>query len=91
MSKGLEELKELSLKLCENCPYNQPNMDGDICSKCEEKLNVIEKELKALEIIKTLAIFVIFQNIDGLCNLETILDSVSLTKEEYVLLKEVGL
>ena len=42
----------MSEKLCENCPYNTPDMDGDVCSKCEESLNSLEKKLKAFEIIK---------------------------------------
>lgn len=35
--KEISEFKHLvKYKNCSNCPYNHENMDGDICSKCEE-------------------------------------------------------
>lgn len=35
--KEISEFKHLvKYKNCANCPYNHENMDGDICSKCEE-------------------------------------------------------
>ena len=32
--------ESLEVKSCENCPYNNPDMDGDVCSKCEEAVVV---------------------------------------------------
>lgn len=47
----------LEVKSCENCPYNKPDMDGDICSNCEEAVKQevvveIDEGLKSLENIK---------------------------------------
>ena len=49
----------------------------------------IEKKLKALEIIKATGILAVFETIGNERTLETMLDKVKLTKENYDLLKEV--
>ena len=56
-----------------------------------EETNIIEKELKALEIIKAIKPFIVYENIGGKYYLETIVDEIGLTKDDYDLLKEVVL
>ena len=70
MSKGLETLDNLRCmtSLSQDCPYKESN---DLC-------NIIEKELKALEIIKNICSPLLKQYLLDL-----------LPKEEYDLLKEV--
>ena len=52
MSKELEALNFIANKMCGYCPYNNEDMLGEVCVKCEKHLDIIEKGLKALEIIK---------------------------------------
>lgn len=49
------------------------------------------KKLKALEIIKNIGILKPYETIGGQCWLETICDATKITKDNYDLLKEVGL
>ena len=81
MIKGLEELNKIK-----NCLEIADEVDGDIVFDTgeyeeEESLNIVEKELKALEII--LPIIDLEYLIDKWLKLEII------TKEKYDLLKEV--
>ena len=84
MSKGLDALKELMDNVIRN--------DDKLCNK---KVSVIEKELKALEIIKTKEINIHalllhlkrFDSPDGYNVL--VGDKYKLTQEEYNLLKEI--
>lgn len=52
---------------------------------------VIKKELKALEIIKAIKPFIVFEDFAGKYHLETIMNDTGLTKENYEILKEVML
>lgn len=54
-----------------------------------EELDIIEKELKALEIIKAIKPFFFVKTISGRYCLETIVDEIGLTKDNYEILKEV--
>ena len=69
MSKGLEALKELKERLCFGYYVG-------------EQVDTIEKELKALKIIKRLCHY-------DISFLDYVLDKGYITKEEYDLLKEV--
>ena len=53
--------------------------------------NETEKKLKALEIIKNIGILKPYETSGGQCWLETMCDATKITKENYDLLKEVGL
>lgn len=84
MNKGLEALKRIRQ---ETCPATYiPDFDKEECCK------IIEKELKALEIIKKHPMFYLHDDLpQGTyrmydCELYSHYD---LTKEEYHLLKEV--
>lgn len=87
MSKGLEALKELKVSLISEGAFDYVN---------EERIITIEKELKALEIIKNKQVN-IFRFI-SLCIIQKMpvsiynavySDEYTLTQEEYELLKEV--
>ena len=85
MSKGLEALKYLK----EN--KRKHWLDGDNSNEC---LEIIEKELKALEIIKSKPVstnwFVFYKDYDEYyLDCEYADTSKRLTEEEYDLLKEV--
>ena len=54
-----------------------------------EGVEEIEKSLKALEIIKAIGVFGVYEDIGGRYYLETRVDEVGLTKDNYDLLKEV--
>lgn len=56
-----------------------------------EQFETIEKKLKALEIIKNIGILKPYETSGGQCWLETMCDATKITKENYDLLKEVGL
>ena len=76
MSKGLEAIEQYKKVICPNCQYNY----GDGCQNKDQCFSmIIEKELKALEIIKKLTNIGTFINY----NLD------SLSQKEYDLLKEV--
>ena len=97
MSKGLDELKAM----CERCHRHiqeQPSkgmlphkecpwrhISNDYCDEYE----TVRKNLMALEIIKATGILAVFETIGNERTLETMLDKVKLTKENYDLLKEV--
>lgn len=83
MSKGLKALEEIVNYAIGNFTDNE--------SKYQKDLEIIKKELKALEIIKAIGVFIVFQDFDGKYHLETIVDNVGLMKKEYELLKEVSL
>ena len=55
----------------------------------DKDYDLIEKELKALEIIKNTGILRPYETIGGKCWLETMCDAIKLTKENYDLLKEI--
>ena len=87
MSKGLEALKSLMNNVLRN--------DDKLCNKC---VSIIEKELKALEILKNKPhiSFDLFDTLDTLEEINNYIkfmygykDTSILTKEEYDLLKEV--
>ena len=48
-----------------------------------------DKKLKALEIIKSIGVINVYEDVGGKYHLETMADNVGLTKEDYELLKEV--
>ena len=50
---------------------------------------IVEKSLKALEIIKAIGVFDVYNDIGGRYYLETRVNEVGLTKDNYDLLKEV--
>ena len=84
MSKGLELIKEYKKLICRNCQYKgKENCDVECFS------NIIEKELIALEIIKSIRPFIFVKTISGKYCLETIVDEIGLTKYNYELLKEI--
>ena len=97
MSKGLEALKEIEKFIEKNLSKTKDNESFNLGFD----IGIIEKELKALEIIKTKKVnvgwlFVSFKNYaeykDALDNEWTIVKQISLeplTQEEYDLLKEV--
>lgn len=82
MSKSLEALKRIRQ---ETCPATyMPDFDKDECC------NIIEKELKALEIIKEKKVNIKLLLIDKDCELYNMnYGYEDLTQEEYELLKEV--
>lgn len=83
MNKGLEALDWLN-----DLGYlKSRNIDTD--SKALEKIEIIEKELKTLEIIRNTRILSPYETCGGKCWLETMADAVGITKENYDLLKEV--
>lgn len=82
MSKGLEEIKTLRT-------VNKREFDND--KNINKSLDIIEKELKALEIIKNKSVMVfllkVCKNINEYNEHTSSVDE--LTQEEFVLLKEV--
>lgn len=76
MSKGLEALKDIK-----ECLFWSDKGLQDIAT--------IEKELKALEIIKNIGILKPYETSGGHCWLETMCDAVKIVKENCDLLKEV--
>ena len=77
MSKGLEALKKIK-----NWLYTH-----DLQELCD--IDIIEKELKALEIIKALGCVYLSENIAGDHSLFLMGDTYALTKDNYELLKGV--
>ena len=83
MTKGLEALKHFENELIQNGNYDFKDID------------TIEKELKALEIIKekridvNYLIYLLEENLEENYKKELILNDFDLTQEEYNLLKEV--
>lgn len=94
MSKGLRALKRLSAvasMYCDDCATSEEDLDRGMFEKDYQAVKTIEKELKALEIIKR---FVWIEN--GEIHLGLYGDSEIVlkendfeSKEEYDLLKEV--
>ena len=54
-----------------------------------KKYLLVEKHLKALEIIRNIGILSPYETIGGQCWLETMSDATKITKENYDLLKEI--
>ena len=84
----LEVLEKLTYKICSWCPYNKENMDGDICSKCEEEIDIIKTSLKALDIIKKECEFGATIPFSGFATYYDIIVS-GLTPEDYDFIREV--
>ena len=81
MSKGLEALKEnRKLVLFESVEKRAKYSDNSV---------IIEKELKALEIIKALGCVYLSENIAGDHSLFLMGDTYALTKDNYEILKGV--
>ena len=85
MSKGLKAIQQYKIVICPQCQYHDEKCNVECFS------NIIEKELKALEIIKKKRVL-----IDVLLELNTLEDynefkskKEQLTQEEYDLLREV--
>ena len=95
MSKGLEELKDLKNAFIGYC--RELKCETNYIKVCENKFSKIEKELKALEIIKERSVQISW--FTGLLKIHphynyvdynfALADNRKLTKEEYELLKEV--
>ena len=83
MNKGLEALESVKQGYCNKCI--------GICENCS--IAIIEKELKAFEIIKNKIKIKLDYSISGTKGthyfIETQEDIIPITKEEYDLLKEV--
>lgn len=86
MSRGLQELEQLRVEYCVErfCPQ-----EVDACKRCP--IGIIEKELKALEIIVRNAKIVDYSEHNGIAGEELIIFQGFQIKdiEEYDLLKEV--
>ena len=82
MSKGLETLKHIRRS------FKNLGIKGIPTKYQKECLDTIEKELKALEIIKAIGIIKVYETVNKY-KLETLVDEINLTKENYELLKEV--
>lgn len=69
----------------------QNELDQRLRNSLKERVlkNAFPKELKALLIIKATGILRVFETLGNERTLESMIDSVKLTKEEYDLLKEV--
>ena len=80
--KGLEALERLYCA-------GYLELDYVIGGRQKDDYDVVEKELKALEIIKALKPFFFYISFSGKHYLETIIDDVAITQNEYNLLKEV--
>ena len=76
MSSGLDALDVLKLRL------SSQESNKILC-------DVIRKELQALEIIRNMRILSPYETCGGKCWLETMVDAIAITKENYDLLKEV--
>ena len=79
MSKGLEALENIT-----GCSTIESHTQ-----KWQEDYHIVEKSLKALEIIKAIGVFDVYNDIGGIYYLETRVNEVGLTKDNYDLLKEV--
>ena len=89
MSKGLEAYKELKNVMLSSATKFTFQSLINCNDKNKELDNTIEKELKALEIIRNIGILRPYETISGKCWLETMCDAIKLTKENYDLLKEI--
>ena len=90
MSKGLEAIEQYKKVVCPNCQYNY----GDSCHNKDQCFSmIIEKELKALEIIKNKCVdcWGFISDISVTSEEESVyaFSPIDLTKEEIDLLKEV--
>lgn len=81
MNKGLEALQKIKSNL------RLFGFDEDTDNF--KLLDIIEKELKALEIIRNIGILKPYETSGGQCWLETMCDATKISKEVYDLLKEV--
>lgn len=70
-------------------------LEEDFMSLTEANMELVheqaenQKKLKALEIIKAIGVINVYEDVGGKYHLETMVDNVGLTKEEYKLLQEV--
>ena len=78
MKQALKELEKLRM-----------DINDDALMFSEEKLDIIEKALKALEIIKSKEILSVFKSITEYYYLLANTTAIEITEEEYDLLKEV--
>ena len=84
MSKGLEALERIK-----NAPTIYVGCGSDIYTRYSFECNEIEKELKALEIIKGINFIRVYETIGGKYILEVVNDGIELTKDNYETLKEI--
>lgn len=101
MTKELEALKRLSVVAslyCDECATSEEDLSRGMLEKDYRAINIIEKSLKALEILKNKS-FVDFQMIKYYDNVDELNNYIKfmygyksesiLTQEEFDLLKEV--
>lgn len=81
----MKQINQFAVEQVLNCDTQQFATNTYVNEPQEE----INKRLKALEIIKAIGVFNVCEDVGGKYYLETLIDNVGLTKEDYELLKEI--